>query len=82
MKRTRGQIERLNPAQSDAVTAVVKEYGRKQRTSLLRSVSTLLWRETSISLNTEAPLSAALVKNPDRRLCPEKSAGSWPAFSA
>ncbi len=32
------QIERLSPAQSDAVATVVKEYGSKQRTSLLRTV--------------------------------------------
>ncbi len=37
-KLTHDQIERLPPAQSDAVSTVVKKYGKKQRTSLLRSV--------------------------------------------
>ena len=41
-----------------------------------RSVSTLLCLLTSMSLNTEAPLATAEIKNPDRRLWPEKSAGS------
>ncbi len=41
-----------------------------------RRVSTLLCLLTSINLNTEAPRAAALVRKPERRLWPEKSAGS------
>jgi uncharacterized protein (DUF488 family) len=37
-KLSRDQIDRLNPAQSDAVASVVAEYGSRPRPSLLRSV--------------------------------------------
>lgn len=37
-KLARDQIERLTPAQSDAVAAVMREYGKKRRSNLLRSV--------------------------------------------
>ncbi len=37
-KLSRDQVERLSRAQSEAVATVVKEYGSKRRTSLLRSV--------------------------------------------
>jgi len=46
------------------------------------SVSTDLWRDTSINLNTLAPASAPVVRKPLRRLCPPKSAASRPAADA
>jgi uncharacterized protein (DUF488 family) len=55
-KLARDQIERLTSAHSAAVVAVVKEYGKKQRPSLLRSVySRYPWYASKSELARYAP---------------------------
>lgn len=55
-KLSREQIERLSPAQSDAVASVVREYGSRKRPSLLRSVySRYPWYASKSELAQYAP---------------------------
>jgi site-specific recombinase XerD len=46
------------------------------RRSYSRKVATARWRVTSITLNTSAPSSSALVTKPERSECPENRVGS------